>query len=161
MDRALTIAGWLALPQAAAVQAMGPALQGMRPTLRALGVSSHCARLCGTLASEPHEAAKQLYRLVTLLQTVALRPRTKFTAPSLFIWIDDKVGSNTADIEYMTSKGSKPLQSTTTQKACELARQVGDENLGFITNSYRKDDGKETTVQNLLAVSEFSCKFSF
>lgn len=144
--------GWLALPRDAAVQAMGPAIQAMRPTLRALGVSSHSTRLCATPPADSLEAARQLYRIVTLLQTVALRPRMKFGAPASYIWIDDKVGNNHAEVEYITSRGAKPLQATTTQKAMELARQVGEENLGFITNSFRKDDGREKTVQNLLDV---------
>lgn len=144
--------GWLALPRDAAVQAMRPAIQAMRPTLRALGVSSHSTRLCATPPADSLEAARQLYRIVTLLQTVALRPRMKFGAPASYIWIDDKVGNNHAEVEYITSRGAKPLQATTTQKAMELARQVGEENLGFITNSFRKDDGREKTVQNLLDV---------
>lgn len=131
---------------------MGPTILALRPTLRALGLSSHSSRLTGHVPTEPSEAAKQLYRIVTLLQTAAIRPRIKTSAPATFIWVDDKIGANTAEIEYIASRGQRPLQCTTTNKACELARSAGEENLGFITNSFRKDDGRERTVHELLKV---------
>lgn len=131
---------------------MGPALQGFRPTLRALGLSSHSNRLTSTHPTEPLEAARQLYRLATLLQTAAIRPRNKMNAPAVYVWIDDKVGTHTGEIEWIASRGPRPRQCTTLQKAIEMARSAGEENIGFITNSYRKDDGKERTVLNLLEV---------